>query len=597
MINAARKSFSFLTFGEKTKYVICVLIRCLTAFLDLLGILAIGYVAASISLFIATRNNSNQYISVGDFSIPAATQSTLLITAIGVVGVFVAKALISVIMTNYLTQLIAQVEARATEKITKVSLSGGLDFFRYRTNEEIVYSIQVGASSAFSGLLNSYATIFSELALFTVMVITFALMDIYATIGILIFLAGSAALIQVFVGKKIVQASEVFGKSEIEANGILADTFTAFREISTFGRAEHFVKRVYEARLRASKSHGRQIFLSGMPRYVIETTLIIGVFSFVGVQTLFGDLANVAGTIGVFLTGGLRIMAALVPWQIAIVNAKENTPRAKLAHDLLCSTTFALDSGESPNTSNDESTAYSITFDNVSYSYGDGSGYALREISFVLEPGHQMAVIGKSGAGKSTLADLVLGLASPQKGYIQVDGQPVSQALKAKGSRLGYLPQKPGIIAGSLRDNILFGEPPEAFRVADFKLAIEMSGLGDVIEKLSSGIDTDLGSKRDGLSGGQLQRLGLARALYAKPKLLVTDEATSGLDVETEQLIVKSLNSLKGQTTVVVIAHRLETILSADKVLVLDKGSLVDFGNFSDVSHRHPWIKDPASLN
>jgi ATP-binding cassette subfamily C protein len=200
-----------------------------------------------------------------------------------------------------------------------------------------------------------------------------------------------------------------------------------------------------------------------------------------------------------------------------------------------------------------------------------------------------VAFIGASGAGKSTIADLMCGVLTPSSGTIAIRQ---GSSITNHNSRISvsYVPQKPGLVSGTVADNVALGLEAGEQDEAIVWEALESANLGSVMRSLPEGIYTELGKYQDGLSGGQIQRLGLARALYSKPGLLVMDEATSALDAESEAEITKALNAMRGKVTVVLIAHRLNTVQHADRVFLIDQGKVADDGTFKDLQSRNPSI-------
>ena len=210
--------------------------------------------------------------------------------------------------------------------------------------------------------------------------------------------------------------------------------------------------------------------------------------------------------------------------------------------------------------------------------------------------GAQVAFIGLSGAGKSTLADLVLGLLTPTKGKIGLGGQESARLLQANPGILGYVPQKPGMVSGTIAQNIALGINPENVDKKLLDKAISLSHLKGLIESLPEGVNSDLGKRTDELSGGQLQRIGLARALYAQPTLLVMDEATSALDAESENEINKALDEMRGQVTVILIAHRLNTVQRSDVVFLMEEGQVTASGTFPELLKTNEKVQSLAKL-
>ena len=232
----------------------------------------------------------------------------------------------------------------------------------------------------------------------------------------------------------------------------------------------------------------------------------------------------------------------------------------------------------------------------MNFSYSGSQSKVLDNISLSIKPGSQVAFIGESGAGKSTLADLVLGLLSPTSGSILIEGESPSSFLAKQPGQVGYVPQQPGLVNGTIAQNIALGHSGDDIDTDRLTSAIKDSHLEKLITSLPQGVNTDIGKRKDELSGGQIQRIGLARALYTQPKLLVMDEATSALDAESENEINKALDEMRGRVTVVLIAHRLNTIQRSDTVYLMDQGRIVDQGTFSHLHERNEKVRKLAKL-
>ena len=233
-----------------------------------------------------------------------------------------------------------------------------------------------------------------------------------------------------------------------------------------------------------------------------------------------------------------------------------------------------------------------ITLENISFRYANAACDALHTLSLHIPKGRQVGIVGTSGAGKSTFAGILSGLLQASSGTLRVDGTALSpEGLAAYTMTVGYVPQSPYIMAGTIAENVAFsqwGKPWDAEKVA---AACKMAAL-DIVEKHEKGILMPLGDRGAGLSGGQAQRVSIARALYADPALLILDEATSALDLGTEAAIMETINALKGRLTTIIIAHRLSTVAGCDTVIWLENGRLVETGPPDVVLPRYEqWMK------
>jgi ATP-binding cassette subfamily C protein len=194
------------------------------------------------------------------------------------------------------------------------------------------------------------------------------------------------------------------------------------------------------------------------------------------------------------------------------------------------------------------------------------------------------------------VADLITGLLEPSRGAVTLDQLRPQEIIRRSPGRIAYVPQKPGIVSGTILENITLGVPKVAVNQDLLKQAIEDAQLSTVISELPDGVDTDLGKRRDELSGGQLQRIGLARALYSQPGLLVMDEATSALDADSENKINKALDAMRGRVTVILIAHRLNTVQRSEQVFLMELGKITGAGAFAELIEKSKTVQRLAKL-
>lgn len=223
-----------------------------------------------------------------------------------------------------------------------------------------------------------------------------------------------------------------------------------------------------------------------------------------------------------------------------------------------------------------------VEFRNVSFYYeSEAKHYALVNADFILPAGTTTAFVGVSGSGKSTLADLLIGLLSPAKGSVLIDGELLSDHLGSWRNSIGYVPQDPFVLNASIRDNLLWACPDAAEE--GIWEALRLAAMDTFVQSLPRGLDTVVGDRGVRLSGGERQRIVLARALLRKPSVLILDEATSSLDTENERRIQHAIEKLQGKLTIVIIAHRISTIRNADRILVLEQGQIVEQGNYQSL--------------
>jgi ABC-type multidrug transport system fused ATPase/permease subunit len=238
----------------------------------------------------------------------------------------------------------------------------------------------------------------------------------------------------------------------------------------------------------------------------------------------------------------------------------------------------------------------SVELNKVTVTYAGKDNPAISDISMRIRTGSSIAIVGPSGAGKTTLVDVLLGVLEPDEGTIHISGKPPLASIATWQGAISYLPQDILISNGSIRENVSLGYPANIVRDELVWDALRIAKLDEFVQSLPKGLDTYVGDRGTQISGGQRQRLGIARAMLTKPKLLVLDEATSALDAETESAITGMLKELHGEVTIISIAHRLSTVMHSDLVLFLRDGKLAGSGKFEDLVKQHPDLTHQAEL-
>jgi ATP-binding cassette subfamily C protein len=427
----------------------------------------------------------------------------------------------------------------------------------------------------------------------------FLFVDPGATLAALLYFAAVAAGIQFVIGPLTLKAQVKNYESSIKLTTSISNLLAVFRELTVSGKKDKFLGDINSSKIISTNTAAKSGFLLTLPRHIVEVALILGIALLFLAQLLSGDIASSAGTIGVFLAGAFRLTTALLPLQASFLSIKTALPSAKIAQDILMGLP-ELVKRENKNLNTGEQITHieqpiGAVFENVTFSYPGSSSPALVNLNFTIEPGSQTALMGPSGAGKSTIADMLCLLLSPTSGRVLQITNSLDLELSI-GGRVSYVPQKPGMVSGTILENVALGFDAESIDREEVLSALEAAHLGTLIKDLPQGIDTSLGKLKDSLSGGQMQRLGLARAIYSKPNLLVMDEATSALDAESESEIQKTLDEMRGRVTVVVIAHRLNTIQHADKVILLEEGKIKDSGTFKELIARNPSVEKVVDL-
>lgn len=226
-----------------------------------------------------------------------------------------------------------------------------------------------------------------------------------------------------------------------------------------------------------------------------------------------------------------------------------------------------------------------ITFDKVRFSYNGAATPALDGVTFEIPAGTTFGIVGKSGSGKTTVTRLLQGLHTVDEGLIKIDGHDLREVdLNHLRSSMGVVLQESFLFTGTIRENIVIGRPSAT--TSDVLRALRMAGADEFVERLPAGLNTRLEEGSSNLSGGQRQRLAIARALLRDPPILILDEATSALDAESEAIIQFNLANIARGRTLVIVSHRLSSLASADKIMVIDQGRINDIGTHAELMRR-----------
>ena len=589
MLANVKKSLLLLDQRERLLILVLTSSRALLGLLDIAGIFLIGLLLAKATNQLTNNNYNNKTIDlVSDIS---GNINLIQIASLALV-LFISKSIFASLLMKYMTVRFAKSESKIATSVYLRILHSPISKVSTISKAEIVYGLTYSAGFAITQTLTVMVIIFSELFLLVFISAVFALVDFQLTLYIILYFAFVGALIYRTIGSQFEKAGKKYASSAVASSTTVEDSIATFREIFALEKQHDFELKFAEARSVLAKSTASINFLSGLPRYIVESALMVGAIGLATFTLRTSDPTAAAGTLGIFLTGGLRIMASMLPLQNSLGTMKQMTAQADSFLRLVQAFPGALDSSQScfdHKSVNLDLEPISVELNGVSFVYDEADTPAVKNISISIPKGSTVAFIGQSGSGKSTLADLLVGLLAPTSGTI---------VLTNNDSRnIGYVPQSPGIVSGTISQNITLDINNKFCDQERLQKALALSHLQELIETLENGVSTELGAQSDGLSGGQLQRIGLARAIYANPGLLVLDEATSALDAETEAAVSDSLRTLHGKCTTIVIAHRLTTVQNVDTVFVFDKGEIVASGKFSDLVATNEIVARFAELS
>ena len=606
MRETIRTTWRYLTPRQRLVYASIITGRLVTNLFDLAGIAAIGLLVMAVASGEIEFDIGGFYTFRMDETPPEFIAGLVLLAAVA----FLAKALFNLLLGLASVRYMAGVEVKASRKIADHLLSGSLGELRRYSQADIQYAVNPSTGAMYGGVLNALSNIITDGSLMLMILGAFVLVNPIAALVVSIYFAGMVVLIQWFISGRLKQVGRDSNQGSISATSAILDSVASFREVAVLKKQPYFLKRFSDARWLLARTKATEVILRNVPRLIIEQGLMLGVLGFVTWQVLLNDAASGLASVGIFVVGSLRIMGAVMPIQTSYAGLKTTVVKAEMAQQLQREIfeqqparqelKRALEAAP-PLVDSEDGTlgampGLSVEMKDVEFTYPDADEPVVTDINLSAEPGGFIAFVGPSGAGKTTLADLVLGLNVPQKGTVLIGGRNPLEIREKHPGLISYVPQKPGMVSGTIAQNIALGIPDEKVDEEWIWQCLRLAALEEVVRGLPGGIHASLGKQSDQLSGGQLQRLGLARALYPKPRLIILDEATSALDASSEAAVSKNIRELGSAVTLIVIAHRLSTIQHADTVYVVDGGKIIASGPFKTLRKTVPMIEESVRL-
>jgi ATP-binding cassette, subfamily B, bacterial PglK len=401
----------------------------------------------------------------------------------------------------------------------------------------------------------------------------------------ILVIGGTAVLMLHFVQPQLKRLGKVRHQTERETLRNLQEALHSIRDIKILGRERSFARRYRKARVRLARANYLGSTASDLPKTIMELALLgFILLVFVTAIAMGEGSEGTLSMLGLFAYAGLRIQPSLQKIVAGLNKLKFATaPLDDLHHDLL-----AIESLESSEEDVDQlAFRHELKLQDVSFRYEGADVDALKGIDLVVRPGEVIGICGPTGGGKTTLMDIATGLLPPSSGLVTVDGQDLRAHARSWYRGLGVVPQMVGLTDESLRRNIAFGLAKADIDEAAVDEAVELAQLRDFIDSLPNGLDTVVGERGVRISGGQRQRLAIARALYRRPDVLIFDEGTSALDNTTERELMRALERLRGERTILLVAHRLTTVREADRIVFVQKGRCTGQGTYDELLASH----------
>ena len=576
--------------GSKIKLILLLLGFTVSSLLEAIGI---GLLGPFINLASQPKiQKLPPFVSGIATQLQLDSGSKLLLTlGLIIIAFFCVKSILYFIIRAYIFHFSSDYRAKLTSRLLNAYLDVSYEFHLNQNTSTLIKNLIIETDYFYHFCILPFLDTFSNSVIILFLFLVLAITDIRLLAIILII------FFPIFLGfnlfrDRFKEWGRLASQSQEQMIRNVNHAMGGLKETKVIGCEPHF-KQEMERHVR-QYARAETFFQSSqiLPRILIETILIVFVILFIALSQISSaqSMQELTGVLGVFALASMRLILAVSQLLQAISQMHRGSFAIDMLYSDLKATAIALpranklkSQGLLRNRQQTMDFAKRLELKNVTYSYLPNSKPALENISLTINKGESIAFIGKSGAGKTTLVDIILGLLQPKSGDISVDGVSIYRDLRAWQNLVGYIPQSIFLIDDTIERNIAFGVSDSNIDKAKIDQVIKSAQLRELVNQLPNGVQTQVGERGIRLSGGQRQRIGIARALYHEREILVLDEATASLDNETELLVSEAINSLAGNRTLIIIAHRLSTVENCDRIYMLEQGQVIDSGSYQEV--------------
>ena len=594
------RSTRVLSRKDQKKIAAVILIQISLGALDLIGVAIIGLLGAlSVSGVKSSQpgNRINQILELMHIQDYSFQTQVALLGSIATL-VLVTRTLFSMFFIRKTLHFLSRQSAAISTNLISRMLSQNLLEVQKKSSMESVFAVTQGVTAITNGVIGSAVALISDGSMLLVLTLGLVLVDPILALSTMIIFGAIGFALYKLMHQKARNLGRETTEYNVQSNEKILEVLNSYRESVVRNRRSFYAREIGAIRFKLARTEAEAGFLPYISKYVIETTLVLGALMISAVQFSLQDAVQAVATLAIFLAAGTRIAPAILRIQQGALQIKGALGSASPTLELIEQLDEIAPTPEVDDNLDLEHPGFDpiISVKNLTFRYPGSQTNSIHNLAFEVSPGEILAIVGPSGAGKTTLVDLLLGVLPMEQGEILISHKDPLEAVMTWPGAISYVPQDVTIINGTIRENVALGFGREYATDELVSNCLRIAQLETLISQSEFGLDTPVGDHGTKLSGGQRQRLGIARAMFTNPSLLVLDEATSSLDGQTEADLSEAVNKLKGEVTVILIAHRLSTVRSADQVIYLDKGEMLAKGTFDSVRTAVPDFDSQAKL-
>lgn len=504
----------------------------------------------------------------------------IILLIIALIGIFLFKNLYLLLQYYVQAKFINNNRSRVSKDLLALYVNRPYEFFLNTDTPTILRAVYSDMDHIFN-LILQYMMLATEVVVALCISIVIVIIDFKMTITIVLLMLMATIFVSKVVKKKLNQVGSEARKEQANLYKWVLQSATGIKDIKVLGCETYFTDEYGECATRFAKYQAMNTVLTNTPRLLIETVAICGVLGYMAVNLLMGqEMGNMMGMIGAFGVAALRLLPSVNRLNTHLANISYYEPSLNdfyenVDMDELRGIQAVLKEKEERKKEETLTLKDMVELKNITYAYPNTTKLIFDNADMEIPVGKSVGVVGSSGAGKTTVVDILLGLLNIKDGKILSDGKDIFENMSAWINHIGYIPQTIYMLDDTIRNNVAFGVNPDEIDDERVWKVLEEAQIKEYVEQLEDGLDSEIGERGVRISGGQRQRLGIARALYHDPELLVFDEATSALDTDTETAIMEAVENLHGRKTMVIIAHRLRTIENCDIIYEVKDGKIV----------------------